>query len=160
MNTKEWVIVIVAVIVVAVVSSLVTVSMTGNVININRDRWGKYKVYTVDDFNSGIPLLVSGDSAKFRDVNFVGGSVSNDWIVGYYLQAQKLLVQEDLTTQNMYGKGIILTDNASPYLMKTTTINGQGIMINNVNIQTMIGNGTAYACVDALGNLFRSSTDC
>ncbi|MBS3099894.1 hypothetical protein J4463_01630 [Candidatus Pacearchaeota archaeon] len=46
MKSKEWVGVIAVVLIVAVVASLVTTSITGDVIRVNKDINGTYRVYT------------------------------------------------------------------------------------------------------------------
>ena len=49
MKGKEWLAVISIVVIVAVVASLLTSNLTGNVITLNQDKWGKYKAYTTQE---------------------------------------------------------------------------------------------------------------
>ncbi|MEK6873310.1 MAG: hypothetical protein AABW91_00535 [Nanoarchaeota archaeon] len=57
MKNKEWVILIAVVIVIALVVSLMTVNLTGNVVKLNQDRFGKYNVYTTAEVNQLIGAL-------------------------------------------------------------------------------------------------------
>ena len=58
LKSKEWVILIGVVILIALVVSLVTVNLTGNVIKLNQDRFGKYQVYTTAEVdNLLVPLM-------------------------------------------------------------------------------------------------------
>ena len=52
MKNKEWAILIGVVIVIALVVSLVTVNLTGNVIKQNNNLYGRYKVYTTGEVDA------------------------------------------------------------------------------------------------------------
>ena len=53
-NKTNWWMILGIVIVVAIVTSLLTVNLTGNTIKLNQDRFGKYNVYTTDETDKRI----------------------------------------------------------------------------------------------------------
>ena len=65
MKTKEWVYVIIAIIVIAVIVSIATASITGNVIKINQDRGGSYQVYTKAEVDNAVKTLDSSLRSRF-----------------------------------------------------------------------------------------------
>ncbi|MFA5020052.1 MAG: hypothetical protein WC533_03050 [Candidatus Pacearchaeota archaeon] len=57
-NKQIWVIIGIS-LVVAIIASIATTSLTGNVIKLNQDRNGSYQVYTKQEIDSMIPKAVS-----------------------------------------------------------------------------------------------------
>ena len=51
-NKTNWWVIVAVVIVVAVLASLVTVNLTGNVIRLNQDKYGAYQAYTKAEVDS------------------------------------------------------------------------------------------------------------
>ncbi|MEK6906635.1 MAG: hypothetical protein AABW81_03370, partial [Nanoarchaeota archaeon] len=59
MKQKEWMIVIAVIIIVAVIVSLATVRMSGNVIKQNNNFYGQYQVYTKQEIDARIATITS-----------------------------------------------------------------------------------------------------
>ena len=83
MKSKDWAILIGVVIVIALVVSLVTVNLTGNVIKLNQDRFGKNRVYTTAEVDAKLNNVATNqgvlDMLKNKCINEVFSSRGGWW---------------------------------------------------------------------------------
>lgn len=150
-NKINWWIIIGVALVVAIVVSVITASITGNIIKLNQDRSGKYLAYTTDEtYNKAEVdaklqrLVTEAISTGILDINAWNGSIRFQATDFDSITMNGKFIANDLISRNSLATTYLKASDISTYTLKTS----------------LTGNGTAYACLDYDGRLYRSLTAC
>lgn len=154
MEGKDWTILVVSLVVVAVLASLITVNMTGNVINVAKGKAGK--VYTTAEIDAKLKNLSSAGSCKYiyfymsedpkfapilkktaRQVCKIAGNYSPQ-AIGFFVQntlyrrAQNNTVQGCDNSNQIFGESNILLGGQD----------GDGFNQFDVTLGSLVNNGS------------------
>ncbi|MBS3100247.1 hypothetical protein J4463_03480 [Candidatus Pacearchaeota archaeon] len=144
MKSKEWIGVIAVVLIVAVVASLVTMSIAGDVIKVKPVLNGT-NVYTKAEVDTMLKRIVADAvSTRILDIRSLNNSIRFQATDINTVTMNGKFIADDLISRNSFFSAYIKASNISTYTLK----------------MGLTGNGTAYACLDNNGKLYRSLTAC
>lgn len=149
-----WIIVGIA-LVAAVLSSVITASITGNVIKIEKQKLGTdiYTKLEVDEKFS----LIRAHTCDGDEICEMRGKISSENPISIYSKAGIVKVTGDLTLKNEgSGAEISLIPSGNELKINAQTTRFEGYVASN----SLTGIGTAYACLNEKGVFVRKSTPC
>jgi len=182
---KEQLLTIIAVsFIVAVISSIATASITGNIIKLNEYRFGRYNVYTADEidskFNNYRAYSCNGDMiCEVTALRFSNGGTlttgSNGADPRGNLESDQsmTIIQSGLLgpTLTLYNKDegggkIVFSEKGkivagiagATFGFKNFSILSLGA--TKIRLDYYTGAGNSYVCIDSKGDLFRSNSPC
>ena len=140
-----WVVVVIA-IVVAVIASLITVNLTGNSIKVpSATSTTQTEVYTKAEVDTMLKRIVADAvSTRILDIRSLNNSIRFQATDINTVTMNGKFIADDLISRNSFFSAYIKASNISTYTLK----------------MGLTGNGTAYACLDNNGKLYRSLTAC
>jgi len=144
-NKIRWWLIIAVVIVVAVVASLVTVNLTGNVIKLNQDTYGRYKVYTTTEVDAKI-ASIRPLSGTYYGCYKKGGSTI-EWGSNLYTNNSQILTNSVDVKCNP-GEDALLSDfTCNPrYWQQRTPVYVSGVSMFSRPIGNLTANGRTLTC--------------
>jgi len=188
-NNVNWMFLIAVALVVAVVASVISAGITGNVIKVKQDKGGKFNVYTKVEIDSLLKniktesiemnddsdnnIITLNNTIRFSKKNeFIGGigsvNIGDGNKIGIQINRSWPLAisenQVDVSRGLLIG-GSLSLDGTGIYneINKNIVISpGKDLLItaSNVKISTLSGQGNAYACINSNGTIYRSLTTC
>lgn len=149
-----WIIAGVA-LVVAVLSSIITASITGNVIKVEKGKLGT-DIYTKLEVDEKLSLI-RAHTCDADEICEMRGKISSENPISIYSKAGSVKVTGDLSLKNEgSGTEISFVPSSDSLKINAQTTRFEGSVASN----SLTGIGTAYACLNDKGVLVRKSTPC